>query len=168
MILREATPEDLRPLAAFIKRRFDELGYAAVTTEAHIKSWTSTGLRVVVLWDKGSIAAVLGAHPIETDEGKGSEITLLLTSDDHPDRLKALDAICLYACNLGASERRHFVVSRDDLRHSGMFYGRDQVGMTAQEQGRDTITGKPAELYNTGDVRTIAAAILRRRPEWRL
>ena len=157
MILREATPDDLPPLLALCKKAWTGLGIPFDTDIDRFQKWAA-GARIVVLYDTAGLAASLGARSIETDRGPGFEVGLFVVDPDHPDSVKALDALSLYACNLALADQRPIVLSHDPKR-TPVIYGRDLVGMDAQDYGD--------RIQQIGDATTIAQRILERRPEWR-
>jgi hypothetical protein len=162
VILREAVGKDYPSLARFLNVEVRRLGYEGAFTAQSLARTTKAGLRLVALWDEGMIAAVLGASPIETDTGPGYEVQILVTNRRHPDRIKALDAIVLYACNLAVSERRYRILSERSPESTAVYYGRDYAGMpSTSPQGA-------VGYGNDGDARDILPVILKRRPEWRI
>lgn len=166
MIVREATDEDLPALAQFTHARLVALGYKPAISTEWLQDQRAVGYRLMALWDQGMIAAVLGGRPFDSADGPGYNISLFLANPDHPNPLKALDAVAFYSCNIAMSEGRPIVTVTRDLAMAGLIYGRDYAGMKAQDAGHHPITGETTHLHSTGDATTITKAILVRRPEW--
>jgi hypothetical protein len=103
--------------------------------------------------------AALCALALETDRGPGYEIITFVVDQDRPDKIKLLDAISIYACNIAMSEGRPVVVSRRDKRIQAAVYGRDTLKMETREE--------PWEITQLGGAQAIIKNILDRRPEWR-
>lgn len=167
MILRQATEADAHPLAVFLAT---ELGDASPRmSPALLRDRIQQGfLRLVHLEEEGKVAAVLGASHIQTDDGPGWFIRLLVPAHDHPDKIRALDAVCLYAMNIGASEGVTVVTSVATNRDQ-FYYGRDLLGMTPSQQGTNVKTGKPdGTFWQRGHIKAMMQRIFDRRPEWRL
>lgn len=165
MILREATADDLRPLLALCKKAWTHLRIPFDSDIDHLRVLKPRGARVVVAYDslpadrRGSrLLAALAAHPIDTADGPGYQIYLYVTDHDAPDPTLALDAVSLYACTLANAESRHVITSLRPKAMTPTIYGRDALGMDALDHGANNLL--------IGDSRTIAATILRRRPQW--
>ena len=167
MILREATRDDLRPLAALCLRSWPRLGAPHRTDAlAWLRALRGTGGRITVLWQDGQLLAAVIARPVETDRGGAYHIPAWVVDQDRADWLALADAIVLYSCNIAMSEGRRIVLSERDPRATGAYYGRDLLGMEAEDVGVDT-AGGPSGLHQRGDAQAIAQAVLDRNPEWR-
>ncbi len=150
-IVGEMSATDSRMSPAFLQERI-KMGYP----------------RLVYLEEEDKVAAVISGTSIHTEEGSAWMIGLLIVAHDHPDKIKALDALCLYAMNISISEGIHAIYSVDRER-DGFIYGRDMLGMAAAQQGTNVRTGKPSGIYwQSGNVEDMMEHILKRRPEWRL
>jgi hypothetical protein len=160
VIVREATDADLRPLHDLAVKVWAQLGIPYETSLDRFRALKRHS-RILVLWHEDKLLASLIAHPIETDRGPGFEIKAFVVDQDQPDRLKLLDALSLYAMNIGLSEGRGIVVSRRDRRIRGIVYGRDQLGMDATQ-------GDDAYIHQVGHAKDMMARILERHPEWQL
>lgn len=159
-MLREATTDDLRPLHDLAVKVWAQLGIPYDTSLDRFSDLKAHGSRIVVLYDSADLVAALTAHPLETDRGPGFEIKAFVVDQDHPDRLKLLDALSLYALNIGLSAGRGIVVSRRDRRIRGVVYGRDHLGMDAAQ-------GDGSYITQWGNAPDMMKRILDRRPEWR-
>lgn len=164
--LREAVPDDLPPLLRLCEKAWAQLGVPFDTSLARFRSLSAHGFRIVVLYDSppasdgaADLVAALTAHALETDRGPGFEIKAFVVDQDRPNRVELLDALSLYSCNLALSEGCHVVLSRHDKRISGTVYGRDLLGMEAQDHD--------AYILQIGDAQSIIERIFERRPEWR-
>ncbi len=158
MILREATPDDLRPLLRLAKKAWTRLGVPFDTDIDRFRKWADQ-VRIVVLYDAGRLAAALGGRPFDTEHGPGFEVVLFVVDPDAADKIKLLDAVSLYARNIAVSEGRYAVLSRS-YNLTPTLYGRDTLRMDAVDAR--------SRVEQTGDARTLAHRILERRPEWRL
>jgi hypothetical protein len=159
VILREATPDDLRPLMALCKKAWTQLGIRHDTTIDAFRDLHRQA-RLVVLYEGRDLLAGLGALRIDTADGPGFEVILLVVDQDHLDRLQLLDAISLFAANVARSEGARIVLSRRRRGLAAARYGRDFVGMT-------NIAGPTDDIRQVGDTDTIIQRIFERRPEWR-
>jgi hypothetical protein len=167
MILREATSNDLEPLAALCKNVWQQLGVSYNTPLDRLRSLKDQGLRSFVLCDGSDMVAALSADELETHKGPGAEVVLFVVDHDRPDRLKLLDALCLYSLNAAVAEGRHVIISRDRM-HTAFVYGRDMLGMAEEESAIDAKTGEVVEITQRGDAKVIIEVILKRRPGWRI
>lgn len=158
MILREATTDDLWPLMALCKKAWTHLGIPFDTDLPRFKKWAAK-VRTVVLYDDTGLTAALAARHAETDRGPGFEVVLFVVDPDASDKIKLLDAVSLYACNLALADQRPIIISRWRKTTPGVRYGRDLVSMDARDDGADRV-------QQIGHAQTIAQRILARRPEW--
>lgn len=164
--LREATRDDLPPLLRLCEKVWAQLGVPFDTGLAHFHALEGHGFRIVVLYDSppasggtADLVAALTAHRLETDRGPGFEIRSFVVDQDRADKVKLLDALSFYSCNIALSEGRHVVLSRRDKRIPGTVYGRDLVDMETQDHD--------AHILQIGDARAIIQRIFQRRPKWR-
>ena len=160
MILREATDADLRPLLALCKKVWTQLNIPHDTSVDRFRGLQRQRFRIVVLWDADAMVAALIAHPLETDRGPAYEIKAFVADPDHPDRLRLIDALSLYALNIAMSEGRRIVVSSRIKGLAATFYGRDLLGMAMTDRGFD--------LHQVGHAPDMMRRILGRHPEWQL
>ena len=161
LILREATEKDLPPLITLLNKVWAQLDVPFKADLKSIRRLSKRGLRVVVLWLDGEMVAALGAHHVETDRGPGFKVIPFVVDQNRPDRLKLLDAISLYALNIGQSEGRSIVASESDKRVPGGVYGRDFLAMDAHDDG-------VGHIQQIGYAPDMMARILERHPEWQL
>jgi hypothetical protein len=161
IILREATGDDLLPLARLCHLAWTAGGITYDTTDVRDRfdRLRVQGTRIIVLYDGNAMLAALTAYPIDTPQGPGHAVDTFVVHPDAPDKLLLLDALTLYACNIAMSERRPIVTSRRP-KTATTTYGITQVGMDAQDKGGETL--------QTGAADVIIARILERRPQWRL
>jgi hypothetical protein len=159
-LLAAPYPNDLRPLHALAVKVWGQLGIPVNTSVARFRALREQRFRIVVLWDGDALPAALIAHPIEAVRGPGYEIKAFIVDQARADKIKLLDAISMYACNIAAAEGRRVVVSARPKAVTGVVYGRDVLRMHADD--------RPTEVYQTGDAQAIIKNILDRRPEWRL
>lgn len=160
MILREATGADFRPLVILCKKVWTQLVVPFEVDFKRLHRLRKQGFRFIVLWQDGELLAALGAHHAETDRGSAFIVSPFIVDLARPDRLKLLDALSLYAMNIGLSEGRSVVVSMSDKRVPGGVYGRDFLGMDAQDWG--------AHIYQIGHGSDMMKRILKRNPKWLL
>lgn len=159
LIIREARKDDVKPLVAFCNKVWTQLGMPWEATLDRVLRMQEQEFRTIVLYDGKGMVAALTAHPIETDRGPGYEVPMFAVDQERPDRLKLLDAISMYACNVAMSEGRRVVSSPSLKAVPGPAYGKEFVGMESEDMGDS--------YRQTGDARDIIKAILARRPEWR-
>ena len=156
MILREATAADLPDLAPFLQRELTAWGFNARATVATVRALFMHRRRYAYVTEDDAIVAVGTFHPVETERGPAYEIPIFVSSIDHPDKLRVLDALALFICNLLRSEGiLHLITRRPDHPHSAGLH--DRYGFL-QEEGTDI-------RYVLTE--TTIANILRARPEWR-
>ncbi len=155
MILREATDADLPDLAPFLQRELTAWGFDAHTTTATVRALFAHRRRYAYVIEDDAIVAVGVFHPIETERGPAYEIPIFVSSVTHPDKLRVMDALALFICNLLRSEGiLHLTSRRPDHPHIASLYAR--YGFV-QEEGhsfRSVLTETPI------------ANVLRERPEW--
>ncbi len=161
VIVREATDADLKPLEAFCRKAWDQLGttYVADFGVARLAKMAEGGRRYFVLFDNAALVAALSGRAMKTDHGSGYEIGLFVADPKRSDRLALLDALSLYALKVAVSEGVEVIHTRRDKRMSGPVYGRDRAGMDAEHES----TG---HLFQVGEPKAMIAAILKRNPEW--
>ena len=168
MNLRRATAADLPALAAFANRELECIGVRHTITADYLRS-IRLSARFHLLEEEGVITAALCAVSIETADGPGVQITLLLVASGHPDPVRALDAISLYGCNVALSQGRPVIVAQLPVKAATAYvYSRDFLGLETQDAGIDTRTGAVAAVRQQGDAQAIMERIFERRPEWRL
>ena len=168
MILRRATAADLPALAAFAKRELECVGIRHTITADYLRAIRSSA-RFHLLEEEGVISAALCAVPIQTADGPGFQITLILVASSHPDPVRALDAICLYGCNVALSQGCRVIVAQLPVKAAVAFgYSRDHLALRTEDAGIDTRTGAVAAVRQQGDAQAIIKRIFERRPEWRL
>ena len=168
MNLRRATVADLPALAAFANRELECIGVRHTITADYLRAIRDSA-RFHLLEEEGVISAALCAVPIQTADGPGFQITLLLVASDHPDTIRALDAISLYGCNVALSQGCRVIVAQLPVKAATAYgYSRDMIGLATENAGVDTRTGALAAVRQQGDARAIIERIFERRPEWRL
>jgi len=168
VILRRATAADLPALAAFAKRELECVGIRHTITADYLRAIRSSA-RFHLLEEEGVITAALCAVPIQTADGPGRQITLLLVASGHPDPTRALDVISLYGCNIALSLGCPVIVAHFPVKAATAYvYSRDFLGLETQDAGIDTRTGAVAVVRQQGDAQAIMERIFERRPQWRL
>ncbi|KKN47447.1 hypothetical protein LCGC14_0662870 [marine sediment metagenome] len=161
VIFRETTDADLKPLYDLCRKVWTQLGIPFDTSIDRFRDLKDTGFRIVVLYVGTDLQAALIAYPLETVQGKGYEIKTFVVNQDLQDKTRLLDALSLYAMNIGVSEGRRVVVSHHIKGVKGASYTRDMLGM-------DTSQGNDAYIYQIGHAPDMMRHILDRRPEWQL
>jgi hypothetical protein len=162
VILTEVTArDDLHPLLAFLKREFEALAYADHRfTLANVTNWADAGLRWATLEEDGRITAALGVSPFVTGQSRGYSVPYLIVAGDHPDKILAFDALCLFGCNRLRNEGVRLVQS-PAVRRPRIAYGSDYAGL---KRGDDLTCSPDLQVGTPEDV---IQAILARRPQWR-
>lgn len=156
MILREATDADLPTLAPFLQRELTAWGFDAHTTTATVRALFRGRRRYAYVTEDDAIVAVGTFHPFQTKRGPAYEIPIFVSSIDHPDKLRVMDALALFICNLLRSEGiLHLISHRPDHPHIAGLYAR--YGFTID---------KGADGLRWGNTETAIANILTARPEW--
>lgn len=159
VVVRRATAADLAPMAALCNKVWAQRGLAWSTTLPYLQTLaTHEDVRAHVLYQRDVMQAAIVLFPVRTDAGLAFQVHIIVVDQGNPDRVMLLDAICLYALNLGVSLGCRRVIARHDKRDTGNVYGRDFVDMDA--------TDEPDNVYELGDPQVMIAAILRRHPEW--
>lgn len=164
MIAAELAPADDRtPIIAFFKRELEALGYAQHRfTQDEMPSEEAIGTRWMTLQEDGEITAALGLWPTTPDVSY--VVPYLVVAGDHPDKVKALDALVLWGSNQLAGEGVKLIYTLEapagDDPRAGSAWATVHSGLKIDPLTLDSgaRTGTPQDLID---------AILTRRPEWR-
>lgn len=175
MIVREAVPDDYEAAAQVLRAAYVNIGLAPPaesTVFDRISVLQSKRVRMWVVYD-GVLAGALGAVLGSFDGNPGYDVVLWGADPDHPDPIKAADALAMHCASVVSAEGaktvtvfRGFakpVTSLDPL----WLYARDALGMVVTDIGRIPETGDVGGYWLKGWPATMIANILKRRPEWR-
>ena len=156
----EATEKDAAKLARFIERELRAAGFKSTTTAADVRDNFNQGRRYVYgMDDVGKVQALLSVHPARKDRKFAYHVRLFLISRDYPDKMRGFDELCLFGCNLLASEGVGHVfghVPLDPARYAQSTLMLDAAAMV----------GKPGVIEVSQAPQWIISDIFRRRPEW--
>jgi len=158
MITKEAVDADFADVATFLRRELRAWGFDSHTSEVRVRAlFMSSRRRFTLLREEGIIVAVGAMHPIETKRGSAYQMVVLVSSFAHPDRVRVLDRLSLFICNLLRSEGIHILISRSpDHPHIASLFNRYGV-----------VTDSGIDGLRWGSTETTIANIFRERPEWR-